>query len=215
MEILAAYENGEYSLSELCSKYKVSPHSIRDWSYKYDKYGLDGVKESKTWKRYPKELKLAAVQDYQSGHSSLKSVIKKYEISSDSVLRKWIRKYNDHREIKATGKGLNRSMAKGRSTTWKERIDIVQYCLSKDKDYNDTAEHYGVSYQQVYQWVRKYESEGIDALKDRRGRTKTEEELTPEEKVKIEMKRLKRENERLKVENAFLKKLKEIERRRY
>ncbi|MFD2130566.1 DDE-type integrase/transposase/recombinase [Pseudogracilibacillus auburnensis] len=66
-------------------------------------------------------------------------------------------------------------MAKGRSTTWKEKIDIVYYCLSVDKDYQGTAVKYKVSYQQVYQWVRKYEVGGIDALKDRRGRNKTVE----------------------------------------
>ncbi len=38
--------------------------------------------------------------------------------------------------------------------------------------------------------------------------------LTPEEKIKLEMKKLERENERLRAENAFLKKLEEIERRR-
>lgn len=88
------------------------------------------------------------------------------------MLRDWIKKYNGHREIKATGKGLSHSMTKGRSTSLKERIEIVHYCLSKDKDYQETAKHFSVSYQQVYQWVRKYKSSGIDALKDRRGRNK-------------------------------------------
>ncbi len=60
---------------------------------------------------------------------------------------------------------------------------FVHYCLSKDQDYDKTAEYYGVSYQQVYQWVRKYEASGIDALQDRRGRNKNEEELMIEEKV--------------------------------
>ena len=215
MDVLTAYQSQEYSFSELCSTFNVVQNTVRDWIYKYEKYGIDGLKESKTWKRYPKELKLDAIHDYKSGQYSLEDVVKKYEISSDSVLLRWIRNYNGHRDIKATGKGLNRSMAKGRSTTWKERIDIVHYCISKDKDYHETAEHYGVSYQQVYQWVRKHEAGGIDALQDRRGRNKTEEELTPEEKIKFEMKRLERENERLKADNAFLKKLKEIERRRY
>ncbi|MCM1989281.1 helix-turn-helix domain-containing protein [Oceanirhabdus seepicola] len=74
---------------------------------------------------------------------------------------------------------------------------------------------YQVSYQQVYQWVKKYESGGEDALKDRRGRNKVEEELTPEERMNLEMKKLKEENEKLKAENAFLKKLEELERRQF
>ncbi|MEF7561335.1 helix-turn-helix domain-containing protein, partial [Bacillus thuringiensis] len=73
---------------------------------------------------------------------------------------------------------------------------------------------YDVSYQQVYQWVKKYNNGGDEALKDRRGRKKEEQELSPEEKMKVEMKKLERENERLRAENAFLKKLEELERRR-
>lgn len=64
------------------------------------------------------------------------------------------------------------------------------------------------------QWVRKYEADGWDALKDRRGRCKSVEELTPEEKMKLEIQRIEKENERLRAENAFLNKLEEIERRR-
>ena len=105
-------------------------------------------------------------------------------------------------------------MTKGRKTTWKERIEIVQDALENEKNYQQTAENHQVSYQQVYQWVRKYEDGGWDALKDRRGRSKNEDELTPEEKTKLEIRRIKKENERLRAENAFLKKLEEIERRR-
>ena len=87
--------------------------------------------------------------------------------------------------------------------------------LAHNKDYQKAAEGYLVSYQQVYQWVYKYESGGDDALKDRRGRNMDEDELTPEDKIKLAMKRLEIENERLRAENLFLKKLEELERRRF
>nr|WP_157050009.1 hypothetical protein [Thalassobacillus sp. C254] len=51
-------------------------------------------------------------------------------------------------------------------------------------------------------------------MKDRRGRNKSDEELTSEERMKLEMKRLQKENEQLRAQNALLKKLEEIERRR-
>ncbi|WP_339228426.1 helix-turn-helix domain-containing protein [Oceanobacillus sp. FSL K6-2867] len=54
-------------------------------------------------------------------------------------------------------------MTKGRKTNWKERIKIVQDTLANDKNYQQTAEIRKVSYQQVYQWVRKYEANGWDA----------------------------------------------------
>ncbi|PWW31261.1 helix-turn-helix protein [Cytobacillus oceanisediminis] len=78
-------------------------------------------------------------------------------------------------------------MTKGRNTTWVERIQIVLDCLGNGKDFKKTAEAYEVSYQQVYQWVRKYENGGDEALKDNRGRTKEEAELSQEEKMKLKM----------------------------
>src|SRR5690606_7540047 len=109
--------------------------TIYKWVYRYEKYGIEGLKESTTWRRYSKELKLNAVKDYLSGNYSLRDVIRKYEISSDSVLRQWINKYNGHRELKDTGKRRLSSMTKGRKTTWKERIEIVQDALANGKNY--------------------------------------------------------------------------------
>ena len=213
--IIKAYEDGVGSLKDITSLYKISITTFKSWRYSFEKYGTEGLKESKTWKIYSKALKENAVNDYLSGKYSRMEVVRKYEISSSMVLRKWVNKYNSHREIKATAKGLSHSMTTGRSTSWKERIEIVLFCIAHDHNYQQTAEVHRVSYQQVYQWVKKYVSDGEDALKDRRGRKKDEEELTPEEKIKIELKKLKVENERLRAENLFLKKLEELERRRF
>jgi len=213
-EVLEAYKSEDYTIVELCSKYGIADVTFYDWLKKYERYGFKGLEDSRTWKSYSKELKQAAVKDYLSGKYSQREIVYMYEISSTSVLRRWIRKYNGHRELKDTEKRRTTSMTKGRRTTWKERIEIVQDALANGKNYQQTAENHQVSYQQVYQWVRKYEAGDWDALQDRRGRSKSEEELTPEEKIKLEMRRIEKENERLRAENAFLKKLEEIERRR-
>lgn len=213
-EILKALENNQYSINEVASIYKVHHSSILEWKHKFDKYGTDGLKESSTWKRYSKELKLTAIMDYLSGKYSLREITRRYEISDLSVLRKWVNKYNSHSELKDTSHGRTSSMTKGRKTTLDERKQIVNYCLENGNDYQKAAETYQVSYQQVYQWVKKYNDGGEEALRDKRGRNKIEAELSPEEKVKLEIQKLERENERLRAENAFLKKLEEIERRR-
>ena len=214
LAILALYKDGHHSIADITAKFSVDPGTIRDWKRRYEVKGEDGLEEALSWKRYSKELKLAAVNDYLSGHDSLNKIIQKYNISSTAVLRKWIKKYNSHRELNDTGKGMTNSMTSRRKTTLEERIQIVNYCIQHQKNYQLTAESYEVSYQQVYQWVKKFEANGEEALQDKRGRKKEEYELTAEEKFKLEMKRLERENERLRAENAFLKKLEEIERRR-
>ncbi len=105
-------------------------------------------------------------------------------------------------------------MPKGRKTDLNERIQIVLFCLKNDNNYQLTADTYQVSYQQVYQWVKKYDASDETSLQDNRGRNKVEHERTMEEQLKIEMQQLERENERLRTENALLKKLEELEGRR-
>ena len=58
-------------------------------------------------KKYSKELKLQAVQDYISGQGSLKEICRKYEILSDKQLQNWIKWYNGGMETKRknTAKG--------------------------------------------------------------------------------------------------------------
>lgn len=106
-------------------------------------------------------------------------------------------------------------MTKGRKTTRDERIKIVEDCIANNNNYNETAEKYKVSYQQVYTWVHKYQENGVEALEDRRGKRKDEDSMTELEKLKAENRLLKAEKKQLQIELDFLKKLEEIERRRY
>ena len=105
-------------------------------------------------------------------------------------------------------------MTKGRKTTFEERIEIVQYCIAHDHNYAETAENYQVSYQQVRSYTIKYKSGGADALRDKRGKRKNPNEMTGLEKLRDEVKILRAEKEHAEMEASFLKKLKEIERRR-
>jgi len=97
----------------------------------------------------------------------------------------------------------------------KERIEIVEFCISNSKDYSTTIKKYDVSYQQIYTWVRKYEAQGVDGLTDRRGKRKDAASMTEVERLKAELKLKEAENRRLQIENEVLKKLDEVERRRY
>ncbi|MGE7918063.1 transposase [Viridibacillus sp. NPDC093762] len=211
--VLNLLSEGQYSMKDLVKQFEVSATTIKRWKIKYETLGEDSLREATSCISYPKELKLAAVEDYIAGGLSLIQTISKYGITSDSVLMQWVKKYTSHREFKDSNKGMSHSMTKGRKTTLQERIEIISYCIKQHKNYQLTAETYQVSYQQVYQWVKKFEENGEEALRDKRGRTKEEVELTPDEKMKIEMKRLEKENERLRAENLLLKKLEELERR--
>lgn len=98
-------------------------------------------------------------------------------------------------------------MDKGRRTTFEERVNAARDCIERGKDYRATAELHQVSHHQIRSWVRKYEQDGPDALVDRRGKRKSEAEMTLDEKRGLEKKRSKREKERLCAEIAFRERL--------
>ncbi|WP_342556514.1 helix-turn-helix domain-containing protein [Paenibacillus sp. FSL H8-0548] len=192
----------------------VDSSTLTDWIRKYKADGNEGLKESSGCKAYSEDLQLAAVRDVLSGNHSIREATKKYHISSKSVLTRWISKYTKGIEIKPTrkGKGLSR-MNKGRRTTFEERIEIVQYTIANDLDYQKSIEKYDVSYQQVYAWVRKYTSGGVEALHDNRGRNRPAGELDDHDRLQLRIKELEARNEYLEMENALAKKLAEIRRR--
>lgn len=211
--ILEEISNGEIGFRAATRKYKVGQTTLVEWRRLYKLYGYEGLEDRTHNRSYSAELKLQAVKDYLEGELSQSQIVDKYSISRRTQLSSWIKKYNGHSSLKAY-KGETTAMTKGRSTTWQERIEIVQYCLTNQHDYQKTARQFQVSYQQVYQWVKKFEDRGQEALKDGRGRKKAPEELTEADQQKLKMKQMEYEIERLRAENAFLKKLEELERRR-
>ena len=163
-------------------------------------------------KKYSKELKLEAVQEYLTGKGSQQEICQKYEILSTKQLRNWVKWYTGHKGFKErNGSGTEIYMTKGRKTTQQERVKIVAFCIEHGRDYPLTIKEYGISYQQIYSWVRKYEGNGIDGLADGRGRTKPKEEMTENEKLKAQIRLLEAKNYDLEMENALIKKLKELE----
>ncbi|MEK3785177.1 helix-turn-helix domain-containing protein [Paenibacillus sp. FSL K6-1230] len=192
----------------------ISPDTVTDWVRKYQADGEEGLRKSKGWKAYSKQLKRSAIQDVLSGEYSVRAVVKKYHISSRSVLQSWVSKYTGEIPMKPTRREEGQPyMNKGRKTTYEERIEIAQYTIAHDLDYQKAIDKYGVSYRQVYAWVRKYKASGQEALQDLRGRKKPPEELNEQERLKLRIKELEARNEHLEMENALSKKLAEIRRR--
>lgn len=207
------YKNGETSQGAEAKRLGVSQQTFQDWIRKHETFGIDGF-EHTGHRNYPRELKKSAVNAYLSGEGSHAAICKKYGISSRTQLQNWIKMYNGHKELRPSrGRGSDIYMTKGRTTTYEERIEIVSYCIEHGNDYPATIKRYGVSYQQIYSWVRKYNEKGAEGLVDKRGKRKAESEMTEVEKLRAENRLLEARNKRLETENAVLKKLEELERR--
>ena len=206
--------DGKSSISSMAKKLQVSYTSVESWIRIYQSIGVNAFDNTKN-QTYSVELKLQAVTEYLSGKGSLATICKKFKIKSKSQLRRWISKYNNHEKLKSYSGGTGKIMEKGRKTTFEELIDIVKYYIESGTRYEEIAEKYGISYQQIYQWVRKYQEHGIDGLQDRRGKRKALEDMTEIDRLRAELKMEQAKVKHLELENRVLKKLKEIERRRY
>ncbi|MCB2296133.1 helix-turn-helix domain-containing protein [Clostridium algoriphilum] len=215
IKAVTSYLNGKASMLSLCNRLNVHKSSFQKWVIRYKSEGEVGLKHSCKNTSYTAKSKINIVKEYLGGHGSLNDLCIKYHISSNTVLCNWIKKYNGHENIKSSGVGGKHIMTKGRKTSYYERIEIIKYCIENNNNYNKTIEKYKVSYPQIYTWMKKYNQFGIEGLMDRRGKPKLEELMTEDEKSKAKYKLLEAQNRRLQMENALLKKIQEIERRRY
>ena len=232
--IVEEYLTGKISQRALAQKYGVGKTTIGDWVRLFQTFGIEGLQEHKDNKSYSSELQHAAVRDYLSGTKNSSVICCRYGLRSDTQLHNWLKKYNEHQEDlssvpsrfprksrKQTREQAQKQkprgevlMSKGGKTTYDERVSIVTFCIEHDKDYVGTTRQYGVSYDQIYSWVRKYERNGAEALADRRGKRKVPPaptEMTELERLQAENKRLQQENMELKLAHKLLKKVGALE----
>ena len=190
----------------------VDGSTIRQWRDLYLSDGPTALMAQHKNKVYSQELKLQAVHEYLDGASSQSDIVKKYHLRSKRQLYDWIKVYTTHGEISARTNGGGSYMRKARQTTPEERLEIVQDCLADNKNYGATALKYNCSYQQVRNWVLRYEKMGSAGLEDRRGRRAgTQPARTPEEELRDKIAELERRNRELQMENDLLKKVRELE----
>ncbi|WP_425805246.1 transposase [Desulfitobacterium sp. Sab5] len=214
LKIIEQYLRGEIGCCDAGRQIGVDHRTITEWASRYKSEGAAAFLPQEHNRKYSRETKTEAVLDYLSGKGSLQEICEKYKIKSHTQLRNWLKAYNRHEDFKTRTGGS--SMTKGRVTTSEERLQIVRECIANRNDYGGTALKYRVSYQQVYTWTKKYREMGETGLEDRRGhRAGTLPSRTPEEKLRDRVAQLERENYDLEMENALLKKVKELERRRY
>ncbi len=213
IEAVKRYLNGEGSKGKIAEEYGLKETRLHYAVMQYTEKGPTAIIEQEHNSRYNPELKEKAVREYLDGHGSIRQIAAKYGLRASVNLERWIKVYN-------SGKGFRRKMSGGsrmkeaRPTTVEERIQIAKDCIANGGNYSETALKFNVSYQQVYQWVKKYREMGDVGLEDRRGKRKKDQTPRTElEKAQIEIERLKHELYMTRMERDVLKKLDEIERR--
>ena len=104
---------------------------------------------------------------------------------------------------------------KPRKWSKEEKLKLVLLHLNEKVSLMQIEKEYSVSNGLVSTWVKKYLELGEDGLKDNRGKRKDESQLSELERLRRENERLKRQLELKEREEIILKKLQEVERRRY
>ena len=216
LNIVKRYLNGEKSFRALADELHTSSSLIQRWVRMYKEYREAAFDTNQSNNIYTKQFKHKVVLAYLNGDGSYADLMVKYNISSDSTIIKWVNDYNSHIELKDyIPGGEDIYMAKSRKVNKEERIEIVKYCLEHDMDYKTTAKVFETTYANVFNWVKKYREKGEDGLGDKRGRHKTDEEVDETEKLRRELKKMQHERDMALLEVKLLKKLDEIERRRF
>ena len=212
VKIVERYLAREIGICQAGRELGVNHQTIRNWLSIYQYEGPTGLLYQSKNRSYSKDLKMSAVNDYLNKEGSLQDICIKYKIRSRKQLIDWIKVYNSGGILKTSTGGAY--MRKAKKTTLDERLKIVTDCLANDKNYGAMALKYGCSYQQVRNWVKRYEKMGQAGLEDRRGRRIASlPSRTPEEELRDKIAELERRNLDLQMENDLLKKVRELERR--
>ena len=217
LSVVQKYLNGEGSSPSLAKEIGTTNTIILRWVNKYKSFGENAFNVSYSNAAYTKEFKKQVVLDYLNGEGSYTDLMVKYNIPANSTIEKWVKDYNSYIELKdyiPGGKEIY--MAKSRKVSKDERIEIAKYCIEHNLDYVRTAKLYETTYANVFNWVKKYRENGEEGLNDNRGRKKLVEEDNSEVAIlKRQLKQMERERNRALLEVELLKKLDEIERRRF
>lgn len=216
-KVIQEHEAAEISCYQLGQTYDVDAKCVRSWCRLYKQFGDAYLTANHSNLNYSAEFKLQVVNAYLAGGKTYQSVAAEYEIFAPTTVRQWVMMYNNHEELMDSRPEGSFDMVKDttRKTTLEERIRIVEHCIANNNNYALSAREFQVSYGQVYSWVKKYNSGGAEKLVDRRGKLKSEETLSEQECLQIENRMLRAENKKQQMEIDFLKKLEEIERRRF
>ena len=207
------YLDGIGSYRFLAERYHIGKKTLQEWVAKFRIYGIDAFITQAGNTSYSSDFKMMCVEAVLSGEGSVDDIVAKYNVSSREVLRNWIKLYNTNKELKDYDPKREVYMADARrKTTLEERKEIVEYCIAHNRDYKGAASKYGVSYSQIYSWVKKYEALGADGLTDKRGHRKTNEEVDELESLRRENLLLTRRLEEKDMVVDLLKKVKEFER---
>lgn len=130
--------HGKESIRATAKRLSVGLSSITGWITSYKGNGIEAFTHTKN-KHYSRECKVQAVTAYLNQEGSLSAISEKMGLRSSTQLRTWIKRYNSHEKLNASGTGGTSIMTKGRKTPFNERVEMVQYCIAHAHNYGSLS----------------------------------------------------------------------------
>jgi transposase len=174
-QVCIDYLEGQGSYQSLAKRLSVSEFTIRSWVSMYQTHGKDVFTYKQRNRSYTKAFKEQVIHEYVQGKASIFTLSTEHDLSTKTI-RKWVQVYYNGGEQKAYDPKGEVYTMKSRKTTLTERIEIVKWVIDHPMDYKGAAEQFDVPYHLVFNWVKKYLSEGEEALQfKKRGRPPKQE----------------------------------------
>ena len=163
------------------------------------------------------EFKKKVVLEYLNGCGGTAYLSKKYNLGSNTQLRKWINAYQTFGD-----EGLLRSRQQ-KKYTFEYKLHVVELYLSSEVSYQELAAQEGINNPPLLvKWVNDFRIAGPDALRPKKKGRKTTvssaehtKNTTSNETISVDtsvehVKQLEDELLKLRIENAFLKELRRL-----
>lgn len=167
-------------------------------------------------KTYSYQFKLNVVKAYLDGPLGYHLLAKKYDVSSDRLIKNWVNQYQLYGEA-----GLKRKKTK-KKYTLRFKLNVLNFKLETGASYKETANAFGIGEPSIIaNWKRLFMEGGVQSLNKPIGRPpkmpkssrssnqKTTQSKQKTDQIARENAQLREENNLLKIELAYLKKLRE------
>lgn len=99
----------------------------------------------------------------------------------------------------------------GRRTTVMERVEAVARCIELDGRYAEAASACGVSYQQMYLWMKRYHEHGLDGLEFTRGKRREGGRMTQKQRAYAELRLTQAQQWRVQTKRGLQQELRRLE----
>ena len=212
LKLLEEFKESDLPRATFERQHGIGKDSLKRWSLRYERDGLEGLEEARKNIHYSKKLKETVVFAYLNGEGTLENLANKYGLRNVAQAKTWLDTYNGDKPLTASP-SRKQVPTMRKKTTFEERIEVVEYVVKHKHSYTEAAKHFQVSYQQARSWVLKAKNGGYEALVDNRGHHKDESELTDLDKANLRIRQLEAELKDKELVEQFAKKLLELQRK--